>query len=682
MVLVILCLKKLKIILLFSLILLIFISYKIQNNYKKPNSNKLVGTITNYKITASKITIEIKNKNKYIAYYYIKSDNELNYLKNKIKLGDKMVLNGEYNEAPLNRNFNLFNYKNYLKSKKIYYVFNAKKYIIYTQNSLKYNVKNTLIKRINKSKNKNYLKLFILGENNLDNRVKESFKINGISHLFAISGMHITIFTSFILLILNKLSKNKMLNFIVLLLFLLLYMFLVNYTPSVIRASLFFLILNIKKIFNLNISNFELIIFLLLILLIYNPFYIYHLGFLCSFIISITLIYFSDNLKQNNYFKTLFMTSLISFLISIPITINNNFEINLLTPFINLIFVPLISFIIFPLSLLNFVFLFFDPILNTLINLLELLSITVSNIKTLNIILCKIPFYVVIIYYAFIIYIIKNISFKKIIVLITVLLIHSNINYLNKYPIITMIDVNQGDSILIELPHNHANILVDTGGNYKYDISKNTTIPYLKSIGVKKIDYLILTHGDLDHSGEAINLIKNFKVKNVLFNSGRDNEIEIEIKNLLNKKNINYKNIDIYNLYISKYKFSFINNKNKNENEDSLVFYTKLNNYKLLFTGDIGSVTENKLLKEYKLEKVDILKIAHHGSKNSSSYNFIKQIKPKYALISAGVNNRFNHPNIETINNLNKVKSKIYSTNINGMIRIVLKKDIDIKSVY
>ena len=62
--------------------------------------------------------------------------------------------------------------------------------------------------------------------------------------------------------------------------------------------------------------------------------------------------------------------------------------------------------------------------------------------------------------------------------------------------------------------------------------------------------------------------------------------------------------------------------------------------------------------------------------------NFIKQIKPKYALISAGVNNRFNHPNIETINNLNKVKSKIYSTNINGMIRIVLKKDIDIKSVY
>ena len=688
------CLKKLKIILLFSLILCIFISYKIQNNYRIPVKDNLAGVVVDYKIDGSKLTLEIKAKNRYIANYYFKTKLEKEDLSKKVKLGYYVKLKGSFKNPSVNRNFNLFNYKNYLKSKKIYYIFDIDNIEISKKETLKFNLKNTILARIEKSKNADYLKLFILGENDLDSNIKDSYRTNGISHLFAISGMHITLFTTFLLFLLNKKAKNKVFNFIVVCLFLYVYMFLVNYTPSVIRASSFFMILNVKKFLKLPFSNLELIVFLLLLLLIYNPFYIYNIGFIYSFTISITLIYFSNNLKNKNYFKTLFMTSLISFLISLPINIQNNFEVNLLTPLINLIFVPFISFVVFPLSLINFIFPPIDQIYGGVLNILEFVSLSISNIKFLNIILCNVSIYIFIFYYLFIIFVIRKITFKKLFILIIILIIHSNIKYLNNYPIVTMIDVGQGDSILIELPHNKGNILVDTGGivsynnelwqmrKNKYSIANSTTIPYLKSIGVKRIDYLILTHGDFDHLGEAINLINNFKVKYVLFNSGYDNDNELIIKELLDERNIKYKSIDKYNLKIDNYPFKFLNKKNTdNENEDSLVFEVKLNDYKLLFMGDAGKVTEEKLVDEYNISNVDILKVGHHGSKNSSSDNFIKVIKPKYAIISAGVNNRFNHPNVETIDILKKYKSKIYVTNELGMIRMTLKNKIEVKTV-
>ena len=205
-----------------------------------------------------------------------------------------------------------------------------------------------------------------------------------------------------------------------------------------------------------------------------------------------------------------------------------------------------------------------------LIVFLEFMSIACSKIDFLNIILCKPPIYIVILYYIVIINLIKKPNVKKIILFILIILIHSNIKYLNNYPIITMMDIGQGDSILIELPHNEGNILVDTGGildydnenwkkkKNKYSIAKSITIPYLKSIGISKIDYLILTHGDFDHLGEAINLVDNFKIKNVLLNSGNDNYNEIMLKQKLISKQINYKNISNYDLKINKYRFKFI----------------------------------------------------------------------------------------------------------------------------
>lgn len=676
--------KKLKIVLLFSFILIILLRLNI--NYSYANEKNIEGIINAYKIEDNKLSLEVLGKEKIIVNYYFKNDQEVK--KYKIELGQKIKATGEMKLPNTNRNFNLFNYKDYLKSKKIYHIFKADKIILKKNNQIKYKIKNKIINQINKSKNKKYLNLFILGENNLDLSVKTSFKENGISHLFAISGMHITLFTSFILSILNKISKNKIFHFIIVTIFLLVYMFLTNYTPSVVRASLFFIVLNIKKIFNLKVTNLELIIFLLLILLIYNPYYIYNSGFIYSFLISICLIYFNKN--SNNYFKSLFITSIIAFLVSMPITTNLNYEINLFSPILNLFFVPFVSFIVFPLSLLNFMIIGIDPLLGILINFLEKVSLLCSNIKILNIILCSIPIYIVVLYYIVIFLVIKKAQKRYIILLIILIIIHSNINCLNKYPIITMIDIGQGDSILIELPHNKGNILIDTGGETsfddkknKYSIAKNTIIPYLKSRGIKKLDYLILSHGDFDHLGEAFDLINNFKIKKVIFNSGKSNINEKNIKKLLKDKNIPYKEVNTYNLKIDTYEFKFINKKNEeNENEDSLVIYTTLNNKKLLFMGDAGIDTEKYLLDTYNLKKIDILKVGHHGSKYSSDLKFLKAIKPKISLISAGINNKFNHPHEETLEKLKKLHSKIYLTSSNGMIQIILKKNLDIKTVF
>ena len=677
-------LKKLKIISLFSFLLLIYISYKVQIKYKIPSSNYLEGIIQDFKIDGDKLTLDIKGNKRVIASYYIKTELEKNKLSKSIKIGYIVKLKGKYKEVSNNTNFNLFNYKKYLLSKKIYYTFDIEEIFINKKSSFIYNIKNRLINRINKSSNKTYLKLFIVGENNLDEMVRESYKMNGISHLFAISGMHITLFTSFLIFLLKLINKNEKINFLIVSILLLIYVVLVNFIPSVLRASLFFIILNIKKIFKLKVSNFDLIILLLFLLLIYNPFYIYNIGFLYSFIISMSLIYFNELLSSNNYIKTLFKTSLISFLMSIPITINNNFELNLLTPFLNLIFVPFVSIIVFPLNILNFLFIRLDILNGFVIKILETLSKILSNLNMFSIIIPKMPLYVLLIYYVLIILIIKKLNVKNILLLVLILLIHSNIKYLNNNSIVTMIDVGQGDSILIELPHNK-NVLIDTGGKIKYktplwkkrkkeySISNDTIIPLLKSYGIKELSALILSHGDADHMAEAINLVRNFKVDKVIFNCGDYNNLEVNLIKELNDRNIEYQTC-IKGLNIDNNKFTFFQTKEfNNENDNSNVLYIELNGYKFMFMGDASSLNEREILNKYNLSKIDVLKVGHHGSKTSSSIEFINKIKPRYSLISVGRNNRYGHPNKEALDNLEN--SKIYRTDQDGSIMFKIKNN-------
>ncbi len=237
---------------------------------------------------------------------------------------------------------------------------------------------------------------------------------------------------------------------------------------------------------------------------------------------------------------------------------------------------------------------------------------------------------------------------------------------------IHFLNVGQGDSVLLRLKYWNA-ILIDTGGNIGYDISKNTLIPYLKSIGVNKINYLVISHGDFDHMGGAINLVNNFKVEKVIFNCGKYNDLEKELIKVLDKKKIKYYSC-IKELNIDKNKLYFLQTKEyDNENDNSNVIYTKLNGYKFMFMGDAGVTTEKEIINKYNLQDIDVLKVGHHGSKTSSGKEFINVINPKYSIISVGKNNRYGHPNKEVLENLDD--SKIYRTDEDGSIMFKIKNN-------
>ena len=183
----------------------------------------------------------------------------------------------------------------------------------------------------------------------------------------------------------------------------------------------------------------------------------------------------------------------------------------------------------------------------------------------------------------------------------------------------------------------------------------------------------ISPHGDYDHMGEAINLVKNFKVEKVIFNCGSYNDLEKELIKVLDKKKIKYYSC-IKELNINKNKLQFLQTKEyDNENDNSNVIYTELNGYKFMFMGDASSTTEKEILSKYNLPDIDVLKVGHHGSKTSSSKEFVDVIKPKYSIISVGKNNRYGHPNKEALNNLEN--SKIYRTDEDGSIMFKIKNN-------
>lgn len=635
----------------------------------KENDSTFEGHILSIKKYDTKTTLIIKEKNKtekILVNYYEKID--------KINLGDKVKIKGTLKLPSKNTVPNLFNYRTYLNNNNIYYILTASE-ITKIKNNTKIltHYKNKLQKYINRKKAHTYLNIFILSnKNDLDKEVLNSYQVNGLSHLFSISGMHITLLLGTILKLLDKVSYNKYYKYILLIIILIIYMYLTDFTPSILRSGIMFILLTLNKLFNFKIKTKNIIMLTFIIIVLINPYYIYNLGFQLSYLISFYLIIFAHIInKHKNYFKKLFITSLISFLVSFPIIISNYYQVNLLSIIINLLFVPIISYIVLPLAFITLI-LPTDSLLILTMDILEGISLSLTNINYLLLELPKPSIYLIIIYYAIITLLLIN--KKCFIPLLTTIFIHKiSINF-NPNMEILFLDVSQGDSILLHYPHNKYNILIDTGGNYNYEICKNIIIPYLKSKGINKIDYLILTHGDYDHMGESINLIENFKVEKVIFNCGPYNDLEKELIKDLEKKKITYYSC-IKELNIDDNKLYFLQTKEyDNENDNSNVIYTELSGYKFMFMGDASSITtEKEILNKYNLPDIDVLKVGHHGSRTSSSKDFINEINPKYSIISVGKNNRYGHPNKEVLNNLEN--SKIYRTDQDGSIMFKIKNN-------
>ena len=653
-------------------IITIILVYIVTTNYHKhsiySNEEEFIGTVYKIAYKNDRTTLYIKNQEKLIIHYY---DELLN-----VSLGDTVKVNGKLSAPSNNTIPNLFNYHNYLSNINIFYIVKANKITkIRNNTSIIYYLRNRISKRIDKISNNNaYLSIFLLGDkSSLSKEVIESYRNNGIIHLFSISGMHISLFTMILFFILKRLSYNNYYNYGVVIVFLLFYTIFIGSSPSLIRSFVMYLLFALNKLLNIKASKTNIMYLLLSILITVNPYYIYNQAFWFSYLISFSLIFKRSQIKhiKNKLIKSLYI-SYLSFLVSLPICLYNNFQINILSILLNIVFIPLVSLIIFPLSLICFVFPKLISVLYFLTKIIENISLLIDAYRIGIIIFFKPSFVLITVYYFFLFLFLYN---KKSSLIILLLLIYKIGPIFNHDLIVTFLDVNQGDSILIRMPHNNENILIDTGGdnlsNNPY--AKNSTIPYLKSIGINRLSYLIITHGDFDHMGEAINLVNNFKVEKVIFNCGPYNDLEKELIKVLNKKKIDYYSC-IKELNIDDNKLYFLQTKEyDNENDNSNVIYTELNGYKFMFMGDAGIDKEKDILEKYNLSDIDVLKVGHHGSKTSSSKEFINEIKPKYSIISVGKNNRYGHPNKEVLNNLDN--SKIYRTDKQGSIMFKIKNN-------
>ena len=656
-----------KIIFILSIIYVVVVTKCItyQSKYSV-SDNSFIVKILEIKKDEDKISMLVKGKELLKATYYYKNNSEYN----DIDIGDIIKIKGDLKEPSNNTVPNTFNYKEYLYNKKIYFTLNInsiKK--IENNTNLIYYIKSIISNRINDITNSSpYLQTFILGDKSyIDDNINNTYRDNGISHLFSISGMHISLISGILFYLIKRISYNNYYNYGVVITFLLLYTFLLGMIASVIRTIVMYILFAINKLFNLKIKSADLMLFVLVICIIINPFIVYDIGFQYSYIISFTLIILRYKIKKiNNYILKSLYISYIAFIVSFPITIYNFYQVNIISIPLNVIVIPLVSIIIFPLSIITFIFPFLDNILHILIKSLEFVSINIDKIEFTKIIFAKPNMLVIILYYALIY--MSLCKRKYLIFLILLIVFHKYYRYIYPFMNVTFLDVGQGDSILISFPYNKGNILIDTGGIYNssYSIAKNKTIPYLKSMGITCLDYVIITHGDYDHMGEAINLVKEFKVNKVIFNIGNYNDLELELIDILKEKNIKYYqnikkiNMDANILY-------FLNTREYNdENNNSSVIYLIYNNIKFLFMGDSGIDRENDIIKKYNLDNIDILKVGHHGSNTSSSKYFIDKINPKYSIISVGKNNWYGHPNDEVLNNLKD--TIIYRTDIDGSI--------------
>ena len=733
---------------------------KIQNeNYDNLYQNEqkltLVATIISNKEEKEfknvyKIKVDEVIEKEDIFKNYENSQLLLNVDKNKdinLKYGDKIYIKAEYTKPSTKRNFGGFDYSNYLKSINVYGALKAEKINKISENNLNIisllsnKVKLKISDNINKLMTEKYSSIFlglILGDTkNIDETIQDSFKVANISHVLAISGMHITYIILGVELILKK-PTGKRKTRIVTLFILIIYMFITGFSPSIVRASIMGILVIISKLIYRKNDIYTSISFSLLILLIYNPFLVTNVGLQLSYLGTIGIIVFNKNIY--NFFRNIkIKNKKIKYRINrkIILLVDNIKQILSVTFSAQIMILPillyhfnmlgiyffisnlLVSIIIGPLIIIGFIcviisFLsieiakFFSGIVLLGIKTLIFIS-EVSNLPFSKIYIPTPKIWQIVIYYIFILFTniiykafskrnpnyteirVKNIfalikykfneNKRRIIKIISFFLIIVFIyNIIPKNLKIHFVDVGQGDCTFIVTTFNKT-VLIDGGGSTskEYNVGKSVVLPYILDRGFTKIDYLFISHFDQDHSLGCAKIIENLTVSNLILNKQlEENDIYKHIVSIAKQKKVNLiyvKAGDVITLNGVKIKILHPQEKliaENSINNNSIVFKLEYKSFSILFTGDIENIAEEVILSKNINLKADILKVAHHGSKTSSSQRFIEAVSPKIALIGVGKNNMFGHPNREVIERLQSYGTKIYRTDECGEISIMV----------
>lgn len=663
-------------------------------------------------------TVKTSQKEKVLLSYKIQTRKEKEILSKIIKVGAICKFEGAFKEPPSARNPNAFNYKQYLYFQNIHWIFTPRKINLQHCTKPSFSIKNILLnvrkKGITYIENNfpptsaAFVEALLFGEqNHINEQIMASYQSLGIIHILAISGSHVSLLVSMIFLIGIRIGITRERMFLFLFLLIPVYVLLAGASPSVIRAGLMTMIGIVVFWFPHYVNPLDALSIACMLMLFIQPYYVFHAGFQLSFLVTGALLLSVNLILKSNggYFKQIWLVTLIAQLIVFPLILYYFYEISLLSLIANLIFIPLFSFVILPMAIFSYLFHLFFPslgeffivFLSFIIDSSNDLSLFLMKFQFLTLCFGKPPQFMMMIYYLIIIFIFVSWEKQKsifipLLCLLFVLVIHWNVYSFIPKGTVTIIDVGQGDSILIELPYRKSVYLIDTGGTasfgekedwqIKHDsfsVGKDVLLPFLKSKGIRKIDKLILTHGDTDHIGSVSDVISEIKINEVYFpkNSSYDN-VEKNLFNEIARAKIPLKQIEKGDEWFEGGVPFFILGPNGNEqkqNNRSIIILTKLGGVSWLLTGDLEMEGEEKLLQEYPNLDIDILKIAHHGSKTSTGENFLHKLTPSIALISVGEQNRFHHPHPDVIKRLKNRGIHILRTDIHGAIQFHFTKN-------
>ena len=484
---------------------------------------------------------------------------------------------------------------------------------------------------------RSFQRLFILGVR--DSYIEDDYDqlLNlSIVHLFALSGLHINYLKKMLESLMSYLIPRQYAQGMI---YGLLFIYLIHipFSISLWRAYLMMVEYDYGKDY-LNELDIYSLCFMGFVL--YNRYIIFNYSFMFSFGIYL-IVLFVRNMKYASFYIYLF---------SLPIIIYSQNQIFLLS-------------LLFSMCLGIFVEYFYISIVLSLLihplnNLVSLMVYILEKIMNLaSVFDCFLIFrepnlsFVIFFYAISIMVIIKKEKGlrcdKEMMVLLSLMIAFFIYGRFPLYAQVSAIDVGQGDSFLIRMPFNQGSVLIDTGGSYDYDLATTTLIPYFKSIGLAKIDYVYISHGDYDHCGALESLQENFKIGEVIEDYEDIKVIGDMVIEMLTTDEV-YSDL----------------------NDNSLIMEISMYGYHFLFTGDISSEVESDLLAKYEHLDIDFLKVAHHGSKYSSSPELFELISPKVAMISVGEGNLYGHPSDEVIERLTKKGITILRTDEMGMYHI------------
>ena len=664
-----LCKKSLKL----SIILVIILAFIFINFFTRLYLQK-----KNFQQDFDKIgkVIKIKKTNtSYQVIFKVGLEKVITYSDTYLQCGGIYHLKGELSKGSTAHYQGGFNYHHYLTYQNIIGILNIEKmeyikkgFSIYQMNE----AMNHYFDKVLKTKSAAMIKALTIGnKNDLDESLQQDISNIGISHLFVISGLHINILAMCIKFILKKVHLKEYKIYIFTIIILFIYFFVTGLLISVLRVIISYILRLINKVLNYQLSRIDMICINMIMVLFINPFYIYQYSFILSYITSFIIIISSNLLTTSSkyqFFITSLKISILSLLVTLPIITNINPDINFLSIFYNILYIPFITYIILPMAFLVAIFPLLECIFNYVYLFFETFTHFFANIKIFTITFPSVNIIVIFVYYFIIYFILKNLELKRKIyrrgiALLLILLYWNNISFFNYNNEVYFIDLPKGEATLIRSSHNQANILIDTG-EFGYD----DIILFLKKQGIKRLDLIIITHSDSDHNGMLSSIIDHFNVKSVYYNrydTQTKNKIPASISNAGLKANdkITLRDIELKVLSPTK--------DYQNSNNNSLVILANLFGKKYLFTGDITKVVEEKI--ELTKDDVDILKVAHHGSNTSSSLSFLNKIgfdisnPNKIAICMNGYLNQFSFPHSNTVYN---IQTKLYITSYSKTICI------------